>query len=68
MVVEKEQSLMASLLAKKARLTEIIEAEPDRDFSMVMQVIDRQIRQAAHGNPITGEGVTKSNETEPSAS
>jgi len=68
MVVEQEQSLLASLLTEKARLTGMMEVEPDKDFSTAMKVINEQIKQAAHGNPITGEGVTKSNETEPSAS
>ena len=66
MIIEQERSSLALFLAGKAKLTGMIEAEPDKDFSAAMKVINEQIRQVAQGNPITGEEIAKSDEAKPS--
>ena len=65
-MVAREQSFLSHLLDKESTVKNI-GAETGGNVSPAVQEVDRQVRQAARGNPITGEGVTKSDEVEPSA-
>jgi hypothetical protein len=49
-----------SKLFTKLSFTKQIEAKTGKTTAAAQDEVLRQIRQASHGNPITGEGVTKS--------
>ena len=64
-MVAREQSFLSHLLDKESTVKNI-GAETGGNVSPAVQEVDRQVRQAARGNPITGEGVTKSDKIKPS--
>jgi len=66
MIIERRESLLAQLLKVKSQLKGM--AEQGENVSPAVKEVDRQIKQTAHGDPITGKGITKSDETEPSTS
>ncbi len=54
-------SFLSGLFKKKADVFKIGN-ETGSDVQSALKEVDRQIKQAQKGNPITGEGVTKSGE------
>lgn len=59
MPTKQENDFLASLLAKRA-FAEDVAAKTGKNTSAAVKEVDRQIQQALKGDPITGEGVTKS--------